>query len=402
MNIIYLHQYFSTPSMSSGTRSFEMARRLVKNGHKVYMLSSIHARSYKERKFYSNENGIYVWWLPVKYSNNMSYITRLFSFMRYCCLAIIQARKIEYDIVFATSTPLTIAIPGILLSKLKKTPFILEIRDLWPELPIAIGALRSQFSIYLAKLLEKWSYNNSDHIIGLSEDMCQNIEMNSQSRNKISNIPNGCDFDLFNVENKKGDEFRSKYDWLGKNPLVIYTGALGKMNNVIFLVEIANHMKEINSDIRFLIIGKGKEEDTIQEYANKFGVLNKNLFFIKEMPKNYLVNIYSAASVCTSLFLPLKEMEANSANKFFDALAAGKPIMINYRGWQANLIEENNIGIVVSSNNASLAAQELETLIMDKKRLLSNGKSARELGLKLFDREKLYKSFESIFLSVSN
>ena len=402
MNIIYLHQYFSTPSMSSGTRSFEMARRLVKNGHKVYMLSSIHARSYKQRKFYSNENGIYVWWLPVKYSNNMSYIRRLFSFMRYCYLAIIQARKIEYDIVFATSTPLTIAIPGIFLSKLKKTPFILEIRDLWPELPIAIGALRSQFSIYLAKLLEKWSYNNSDHIIGLSEDMCQNIEMNGQSRNKISNIPNGCDIDLFNVENKKGDEFRSKYDWLGKNPLVIYTGALGKMNNVIFLVEIANHMKEINSDIRFLIIGKGKEEDTIQEYANKFGVLNKNLFFIKEMPKNYLVNIYSAASVCTSLFLPLKEMEANSANKFFDALAAGKPIMINYRGWQANLIEENNIGIVVSSNNISLAAQELETLITDKKRLLSNGKSARELGIKLFDREKLYKSFESIFLSVSN
>ena len=402
MNIIYLHQYFSTPSMSSGTRSFEMARRLVKNGHKVYMLSSIHARSYKERKFYSNENGIYVWWLPVKYSNNMSYITRLFSFMRYCYLAIIQARKIEYDIVFATSTPLTIAIPGILLSKLKKTPFILEIRDLWPELPIAIGALRSQFSIYLAKLLEKWSYNNSDHIIGLSEDMCQNIEMNSQSRNKISNIPNGCDFDLFNVENKKGDEFRSKYDWLGNNPLVIYTGALGKMNNVIFLVEIANHMKEINSDIRFLIIGKGKEEDTIQEYANKFGVLNKNLFFIREIPKNYLVNIYSAASVCTSLFLPLKEMEANSANKFFDALAAGKPIMINYRGWQAKLIEENNIGIVVSSNNVSLAAKDLETLITDKKRLLSNGKSARELGLKLFDREKLYKSFESIFLSVSN
>ncbi len=402
MNIIYLHQYFSTPSMSSGTRSFEMARRLVKNGHKVYMLSSTHAHSYEERKFYSNENGIYVWWLPVKYSNNMSYIARLFSFMRYCYLAIIQARKIEYDIVFASSTPLTIAIPGILLSKLKKTPFILEIRDLWPELPIAIGALRSQFSIYLAKLLEKWSYNNSDHIIGLSEDMCQNIEMNGQSRNKISNIPNGCDIDLFNVENKKGDEFRSKYDWLGKNPLVIYTGALGKMNNVIFLVEIANHMKELNSDIRFLIIGKGKEENAIHEYANKFGVLNKNLFLIRELPKNYLVNIYSAASVCTSLFLPLKEMEANSANKFFDALAAGKPIMINYRGWQAKLIEEYNVGIVVPSNNASLAAKELETLICDKNRLDSSGKSARELGIKLFDREKLYKSFESVFLSVSN
>ena len=402
MNIIYLHQYFSTPSMSSGTRSFEMARRLVKNGHKVYMLSSRHARTYKEKKYFSIEDGIYVWWLPVHYSNNMSYIMRLFSFIRYCYLAIIQARKIDYDIVFATSTPLTIAIPGILLSKLKKVPFILEIRDLWPELPIAIGALRSQLTIFISKLLERWSYDNADHIIGLSETMCQNIEMNGQSANKISNIPNGCDIDLFNVENERGEEFRSKNDWLGKNPLVIYTGALGKMNNVIFLVEIANHMKKLNSDIRFLIIGKGKEENLIHDYANKLGVLNKNLFFIRELPKNYIVNIYSAASVCTSLFLPVKEMEANSANKFFDALAAGKPIMINYKGWQAKLIEKYNVGIVVPSNNVSLAAKELEILITDKKRLFSNGKAAKALGIKLFDREKLYKSFENVFISVSN
>ena len=211
--------------MSSGTRSFEMAKRLVKNGHKVYMLSSRHARSYKQKKYFSTENGIYIWWLPVEYSNKMSYIMRLFSFIRYCYLAIIQARKIEYDVVFATSTPLTIAIPGIFLSKLKKTPFILEIRDLWPELPIAIGALRSQFGIYLAKLLERWSYDNADHIIGLSKDMCHSIGMNGQSKNKISNIPNGCDIDLFNIESKKGEEFRNKYDWLGLNPLVIYTGA---------------------------------------------------------------------------------------------------------------------------------------------------------------------------------
>ena len=232
--------------------------------------------------------------------------------------------------------------------------------------------------------------------------MCQNIEMNGQAKNKISNIPNGCDIDLFNIESKKGEAVRNKYDWLGLNPLVIYTGALGKMNNVAYLVEIANHMKELNSDIRFLIIGKGKEENSIYNYANKLGVLNNNLFFIRELPKNYIVNIYSAASVCTSLFLPLKEMEANSANKFFDALAAGKPIMINYKGWQAKLIEEYNIGIVAPSNNANLAAKELEALISDKKRLSSNGKAAKELASKYFDRDKLYRSFESVFLGVSN
>jgi len=388
--------------MSSGTRSFEMARRLVKNGHKVYMLSSRHSRSYKEIKHFSIENGIYVWWLPVRYSNNMSYIMRLFSFICYCYLAIIQARKIDYDIVFATSTPLTIAIPGILLSKLKRTPFILEIRDLWPELPIAIGVLRSQLSIFLAKLLEKWSYNNADHIIGLSKDMCLKIELNNQPEHKISNIPNGCDIDLFNVKIEKGLEFRNKYDWLGSNPLVIYTGALGKMNNVVFLVEIADYMKKINSDIRFLIIGNGKEEEIIFDYAKKLEVLDNNLFIIRELPKKYLVNIYSAASVCTSLFVPLKEMEANSANKFFDALAAGKPLMINYKGWQANLIEKYNAGIVVPSDNISVAAKELEELISDKERLFSAGKAAKELAITHFNRDELYKSFENVFLGVSN
>jgi len=401
LNIIYLHQYFSTPSMSSGTRSFEMARRLVKSGHEVHIISLKHSRAKIGKQYFSIEKGIYVWWLPIKYSNKMSYIQRIFSFIRYCYYAYVSARKIDYDLVFATSTPLTISIPGILLSKLKKTPFILEIRDLWPELPIAIGALKSPITIYFAKLLEKWSYQCSDHIIGLSEEMCNKIAMNGPLNSNISNIPNGCDIDLFNVENEKGEEFRSKYDWLGQNPLVIYTGALGKMNNVVFLVEIANHMIKINSDIRFLIIGKGKEENLIHDYAYKLGVLNNNLFMIREIPKNYIVNIYSAATVCTSIFLPVKEMEANSANKFFDALASGKPLMINYGGWQARLIEEYKAGIVVPPNNVSKASKQLESFIANEERLVHAGKAAKELANRYFDRDKLYQSFENVLLKVS-
>ena len=105
MNILYLHQYFSTPAMSSGTRSFEMARRLVRKGHKVYVLSSNHARTHNEQSGFSKEKGIHVWWLPVKYSNNMSYPRRVLAFLAYCYLAVVQGRKLRYDLVFATSTP---------------------------------------------------------------------------------------------------------------------------------------------------------------------------------------------------------------------------------------------------------------------------------------------------------
>jgi len=379
-----------------------MARRLVRNGHKVHMISLKHSHSNIGKTPFSIERGIFVWWLPIKYSNKMSYIQRLFSFIRYCYFAYVKGRKLDYDLVFATSTPLTISIPGILLSKLKRTPFILEIRDLWPELPIAIGALKSPLSIFLAKLLEKWSYDCASHIIGLSEEMCDKIEMNGQSKFKISNIPNGCDIDLFNINIDMANKFRNKTSWLNSNPLVIYTGALGKINNVSYLVETAECMKKLNSDVRFLIVGKGKEEKLINEYALKLKVLDKNLFFIRELPKDQLIYIYAAATVCTSLFMPIPEMEANSANKFFDALASGKPLMINYGGWQAKLIEEYNAGIVVPPNDVSIASKQLQSFIVDEERLVDAGKAAKELANKYFDRDKLYKSFENVLLKVSN
>ena len=388
--------------MSSGTRSFEMARRLVLKGHKVYVLSSNHARTHNEQSGFSKEKGIHVWWLPVKYSNNMSYPRRVLAFLAYCYLAVVQGRKLRYDLVFATSTPLTVAIPGILLAKLKKSPFVLEVRDLWPELPVAIGALKSRFSIWLAKLLEKWSYNNANRIIGLSPAMCQTIANFGQDPGKISNIPNGCDIDLFNIDPERGRKFRDKTRWLLSNPLVIYTGALGRINQVDYLVKIAQYMAELSPQVRFLIIGTGFEEKNISDRAVKLGVLNKNLFMVGELPKNKLPTIYSAATVCTSLFMPIPEMEANSANKFFDGLAAGKPIMINYGGWQAELLEQNNAGIVVPPDDPATAVQQLNIFINDKDRLQRAGAAALRLAKTNFDRDKLYQSFEHILLSAAD
>ena len=145
MRIIYLHQYFNTPNMSGGTRSYEMARRLVDRGHEVHMVTSSrdgkpsgrHARGWTE----TVEAGIQVHWCSVPYSNHMSSRRRLGAFAKFSRLAARKATALRGDVVFATSTPLTIALPAVYAARRRSIPMVFEVRDLWPEMPIAVGAL---------------------------------------------------------------------------------------------------------------------------------------------------------------------------------------------------------------------------------------------------------------------
>ena len=151
MRIIYLHQYFNTPDMPGSTRSYELAKRLVKNGHQVMMITSKRDAHQKLSMRWTNEDGIQVCWIPVSYSNKMGFFRRIISFISFSIQSAKVCLSINADLLFATSTPLTIAIPGIYFSKIKNKPMVFEVRDLWPEIPIALGALKSRLTIKLAR-----------------------------------------------------------------------------------------------------------------------------------------------------------------------------------------------------------------------------------------------------------
>ncbi|MDZ7703684.1 MAG: glycosyltransferase [Trueperaceae bacterium] len=136
MRIVYLHQYFNTPAMHGGTRSFEMARRLVDNGHEVHMVTSSRSTSQNGKKHrwqQTQEAGILVHWLPVPYSNDMTYRNRMKAFFAYAYGAARKAAALNGDVVFATSTPLTIALPAAYAARLNRAPMVFEARDLWPR-----------------------------------------------------------------------------------------------------------------------------------------------------------------------------------------------------------------------------------------------------------------------------
>ena len=403
MKVIYLHQYFCTPSMSSGTRSYEMARRLVKKGHKVYMISSKHSHSEMKERNFSIEEGVHVWWLTVKYSNNMNFIQRIYSFIVYCIYAYIIGRKLNYGLVLASSTPLTVAIPGIFLSKIRKVPFILEVRDLWPAIPIKLRIIRNVLLIKLSQYLERISYRLSDKIIALSYGMRDGIINTGINQSKITVIPNGSDIELFNINSISDIRFIDQIDWINTDrDIIIYTGAIGKINGLSYMAFMAEEMIKLNPNVLFCIIGDGVEKDKVNLLAKKLGIMNNNFYMVPKMSKKKLPQILSISTVLTSFVINEKILWNNSANKFFDGLAAGKPLMINYGGWQADLLNEYDAGIVVSPDDPIIGAKKLNNLLQDKQRLHNMGQAGLELAKTVFNRNELYKSFENVLLEASN
>jgi len=343
---------------------------------------------------FSIEWGINVYWAPIRYANKMNFIAKFFSYISYIGYVMIIGKKLKFDLIIASSTPLTVAIPALILKKLKSTKFVFEIRDLWPQLPIAVGALKSSILIRLAQFIEEKTYASAEQVIALSPGMAS--ELNGRIPDeKLSVVTNLSDMNAFSVSDQKGVEFRNKFPGISNGPLVVYSGAFGRINGVSYVLEIADEMKKINPNVQFLLAGDGYEKEKLRMQSKKLGLLNEHLFIIDYIPKSEMPSLLSAATITTSFFIDLPEMEHNSANKFFDGLAAGKPIMINYGGWQAKLLMESGAGFIIPPNDPTGAAEKLNEVILNDKKLHQMGQAARNLATR-FDVNSSYKKFEDV------
>lgn len=391
MRIIYLHQYFNTPEMSSGTRSYEMARRMVAAGHEVHMITSFREKKSENKNwFITNEAGIKVHWYPLPYSSKMSYPTRIKTFFSFALAARKRASSLQGDVVFATSTPLTIALPAVSSAKKLGVPMVFEVRDLWPEMPIAMKVLNNTIVKFFAKKLERWAYKNSAAVIALSPGMKEGVMKQGYPSNKIAVIPNSSDNADFYRTSDAAELFCKERAWIKNRPLLIYTGAFGKVNEVSYMVKIAEELKKINSNICILLVGgRGTEKNKVIDEAKKTGVFENNVYFEDSIPKKDIPDLFSASTFSSNLVIDLPEARANSANKFFDSLAAGKPILLNHGGWMHDLVEKYNCGLAMWQKPLEFVAKELDEKMNDAEWLEQAGKAAKMLAVEEFDRDKL-------------
>jgi glycosyltransferase involved in cell wall biosynthesis len=364
------------------------------------MVTSARDKAVKQKGWcMTNEAGIHVHWLPIPYSNKMSYKKRIKAFLKFSFFASLKAASLKGDLIYATSTPLTIAIPAVYASKVNKIPMAFEVRDLWPDGPIAIGAIKNLFLIFLARWLEYFAYHSSAYIVALAPRMKEKIVSKECLKVPIAVIPNGSDLDLFSVEDEVGKQLRAKYDWLQKRHLVVYAGAFGKINGVDYLVRLAEYTRQIAPQVCFIAIGDGREYLNVKKMAKKKGVLGENFFMLGKIPKLDIPAWLSAADLSISLIINQKVFWVNAVtNKFFDALAAGRPIANNHAGWQSELAVQEEVGFILDADDMELAGRQLVSRLDNKEWMQLARKKARGLAEKRFSRDILAKQLENVLL----
>jgi glycosyltransferase involved in cell wall biosynthesis len=390
MRIIYLHQYFVTPRMAGGGRSYEMARRLVACGHEVHMVTSDQDSVPASAMWRETvEAGIRVHWTSVPYDNVMGYHARIRAFLTFACRAARKAASLRGDIIFATSTPLTIAIPAVYASWRSRVPMVFEVRDLWPAVPIAIGAIKNPVMKWAAIQLERFAYRHAARIVALAPGMRNEIVAAGYPAEHVAVIPNGCDFDNFS-DAAPAQQLRQQHSWLGSRPLLVFTGTFGLVNGMAYLVRLADAIFMIDPEIRIVAVGTGREYDLTRQLAAELNVLDKNFFLLGKQPKHVASAWTLAADMTIALFTGPDIVWRDAVqNKFFDSLAAGKPVASNFSGWQSKLAVEAGAGLILSSSSVESAARDLVRALRDRRWLDQTGRAARELAKSRFNRDVL-------------
>lgn len=392
MKVLYFHQHFVTPRGSGGVRSYAMARKLIERGHEVTMVcGSIGGGNtglegpFRKGMRRGMVDGIDVIELDLPYANSQGFVVRTWVFLKFALRSVTLALREPCDVVFATTTPLTAGIPGIAARWLRRKPFVFEVRDLWPELPRAMGVISNPIILWLMSVLEWLSYRSATRLIGLAPGIVDGIVRRGVDRRRIALVPNGCDLDVFNVH---AVTWRPQ----GVNDsdlMAVFAGTHGQANGLDAVLNAAAVLKQRErTDIKLLLIGNGALKQALQSRAEQEDL--DNVVFHDTVNKAQLAGLMAATDLGMQLLANVSAFYyGTSPNKFFDYIAAGLPVLNNYPGWLADTIREHGCGLPVPPDDPVGFADALEWAADDRDALREMGGKSLELAKQRFDRAHL-------------
>ncbi len=406
MKILYFHQHFSTPQGTTGTRSYQFSRKLIEYGHEVTVVcgscaagkTGLEGEPVKGMRT-GIIDGINVIEIDLAYSNYDGLVKRAWIFLKFALKSTKIALTRKYDLLFATSTPLTAGIPGIMMKIFRRKKFVFEVRDLWPELPREMGVIKNPLVLFMMSVLEWFSYNTADACIGLSPGICRGIKRRLKNKNKaVEMLPNGCDLELFKPKTERDISFfKENISGYRENDVIaLFTGAHGMANGLDAVLDAAAILKKKNADnIHLVFIGDGKLKPHLLERTRDEGL--SNCIFLDPVPKTKLADIVCNADIGLMILDNIPAFYyGTSPNKFFDYISAGKPVFNNYPGWLADMITENNCGCVVNPGDPESFADSLIKMAGNAEAMKLMGENARKLAEKEFDRNSIAAEFTKL------
>lgn len=402
MKILLIHQYFLEENDAGGSRWNEMSKTWIELGHEITVLAGmIHANGtekpaeYKGKIFVrKQQNKVEVWRCHVSESYNKNFAGRLwgyFSFMLSALWAGLFKVKGKFDVVIVTSPPLFVGFSGYVISKVKRIPFVFEVRDLWPESAIDTGVLKNKFIIKMAYWFEKFIYKKSCLINVLTPAFYNTLrDVKKVREDKLIMIPNAADFSLSEelLNNFDRESFRQKENLNGKF-IITYVGAHGVANYLEQLLYAGERLKDTN--VLFLLIGQGMEKKKLKEKADEMNL--SNVRFIDPVPKKEVFKYILASEMGTSVLKKNDTFKTVYSNKTFDYMSCKKPILMAIDGVSKELVEEAQCGSYIEPENIGEFEKVIKLYLLSPERLVEEGENGYRYAKNHFDRKVLAEKY---------
>jgi glycosyltransferase involved in cell wall biosynthesis len=390
VKVLILHQHFNTPRQGGAIRSYYLAKALLDMHIQPVVITGHNEAAYK----YDNVEGIEVHYLPIAYHNRFGFWKRSLSFIRYVLGVARLARKMtDVKVCYAISVPLTIGLAALWLKARYKINYIFEVGDLWPEAPIQMGFVKNFFFKQALYKLEKFIYSKAMSVVTLSPMIKASVQKNAPGR-PIYLLPNMADTDFYKPKPKR-PQLLEKFGVEEGKFVVSYIGAVGLANGLDYFIECARASQLAGQSVHFLLCGDGALLDYFQRIVKQYQL--KNFSFIPFQNRDgvsEVMNITDAVFIC---YKPLPVLETGSPNKYFDGLAAGKLIVINFGGWIKNEIEKHHCGIQVDAKYPIDFVTKIQPFISDTILLERYQNQSRLLAENEYSRKILSERFVRIF-----
>jgi glycosyltransferase involved in cell wall biosynthesis len=390
VKVLILHQHFNTPQKGGALRSYYLAQALVHAGIETVVITG-HGRSDEEITLV---DGITVHYVPNQYENRFGFYKRGISFIRYILQSVRAARHYrDADICYAISTPLTIGLAAQWIQRRYGIPYIFEVGDLWPDAPIQLGAIKSPLFKKALYGLERDIYRQAKSVVALSTPIAEAIQKRAPGK-AIHIIPNMADTTFFNPE-LKNPVLESKFNVCGKL-VVSYIGALGIANGLDQFLECVRASEKAGLPVHFILCGDGGRLDHLRETAKRLTLTT--LSFVDFQDR---VGVREVLNVTDAVFIsykPVPVLETGSPNKYFDGLAAGKLVIVNFGGWIKSEIEQRQCGFYVNHQRPGTFVDNLRPYLENHEILKQAQNSARALAEERYARALLSKRFAEIFI----
>jgi len=403
VNILLVHQLFASRDQPGGTRHFEFASRWAERGHNVVVITSdltylTGERSGADHGWISEEKLGNLTIVRAYTARNLhrSFAARVYSYLTFMVVAVMAGLRCgKPDVVIGTSPPIFQWFSSWLLARIHRAPLVLEVRDLWPEFAVDMGVIRNPAVIRVARLIERFFYRQAKLLIINSPGFRPYLEQCGVDGQHIRLVPNGVSPDDFDPEGD-GQEMRRRWNADGQF-VAVYAGALGQANDIPTILAAAEQLHGA-ADIRFVLVGDGKERPRLEQMAAAKEL--RNVKFAGTVSKRQMCDVLAAADVCVATLQDIAMFRTTYPNKVFDYMAAGRPIVLAIDGVIREVVEQAEAGLCVKPGDDAALAQAIHHLQMHPQTAAEMGRKGRAYVSRHFDRASHADQFERLLRSV--